>query len=143
MAVGFAARQCLGLRRKIEKPLPADEQVGHDAGRAAVETCVRRLLAISGVSRAHLDAHLIKPRRQPLNVTGHRLRIEATGRIPLASAQPLRADVPRRYFDHRSGTRSFYRCTTNLQARFANAPYWLLRCRFATVAANAFLPVGV
>ena len=42
---GFAARQCFGLKRKIEKPLPADEQVGDNAGRAAVETCVRRLLA--------------------------------------------------------------------------------------------------
>src|ERR1700686_376369 len=31
MALGFAARQRLGLRRKIEKPLPADEQVGDDA----------------------------------------------------------------------------------------------------------------
>ena len=80
MALGFAARQRLGLRCKIEKPLPADEQIGDDAGRAAVETCVRRLLAISGVSRAHLGEHLIEPRRQPPDVTGHRLRIEATAR---------------------------------------------------------------
>jgi hypothetical protein len=72
MAIGFAARQRLGLRRKIEKPLPANEQVGDNAGRAAVETCVRRLLAISGVSRAHLGAHLIEPRRQPLYVPGRR-----------------------------------------------------------------------
>jgi hypothetical protein len=99
MALGFAARQCFGLMRKIKKPLPADEQVGDDAGRAAVETCVRRLLAISGVRRAHLGAHLIEPRRQPLDVTGHRLRIEATGRIPLTRAQPLGADVAGRYFD--------------------------------------------
>jgi len=95
MALGFAARQRLGLRRKIEKPLPADEQIGDDAGRAAVETCVRRLLAISGVSRAHLGAHLIEPRRQPLDVTGHRLRIEATGRIPLTLMrnQPISASA--------------------------------------------------
>jgi hypothetical protein len=37
---GFAARQCFGLIRNIEKPLPADEQVGDDAGRAAVKTFV-------------------------------------------------------------------------------------------------------
>ena len=51
MAFGFAARQRLGLRCKIEKPLPADEQVGDDAGRTAVETCVRQPLApgLSGV----------------------------------------------------------------------------------------------
>src|ERR1700724_3847409 len=99
MALGFAARQCSALMREGEELLPADEQVGDDAGRAAVETCVRRLLAISGGSRAHPPAHLIEPEPQPLNVTGHRLRIEATGRIPLTRAQPLRADVPGRYFD--------------------------------------------
>src|ERR1700688_4489361 len=98
MALGFAARQCSALMREGEELLPADEQVGDDAGRAAVATCVRRLLAISGVSRAHLGAHLTESRRQPLDVPGHRLRIEPTRRIPLTRAQPLRADVVGRYF---------------------------------------------
>src|SRR3984893_17598484 len=93
MSFPFAARQCFGLMRKIEKPLPADEQVGDNAGRAAVKTCVRRLLAIAAVSRVHLRAYLIEPRRQPLDVPGSRLRIEASGRIPLAGTQPLGVDV--------------------------------------------------
>ena len=97
--LGFTARQCFGLTCKGEKSLPADEQVGDDAGRAAVKPCVRHLLAISAVSRVHLRAHLIEPRRQPPDVLGRRLRIEASGRIPLAGAQPLGVDVARRYFD--------------------------------------------
>jgi hypothetical protein len=36
--------------------LPAEEQVGDDAGRAAVKTFMRRLLAITAVSRVHLRA---------------------------------------------------------------------------------------
>src|ERR1700730_15325516 len=99
MALGSATRQRSALMREGEELLPAYEQVGDDAGRAAVETCVRRLLAISGMSRAHLGAHLIEPGRQPLDVTGHRLRMAATGRIPLTRAQPLRANVAGRYFD--------------------------------------------
>src|ERR1700686_885053 len=99
MALGFATRQCSALMREGEELLPAYEQVGDDTGRAAVATCVRRLLAISGVTRAHPGAHLIEPRRQPLDVAGHRPRIEATGRIQLASAQPLGVDVAERYFD--------------------------------------------
>src|ERR1700680_389639 len=99
MALGFAARQRLGLMRKAEKPLPADEQVGDDAGRAAVKTVVRRLLAIPAVSRAHLGAHLIELWCQPLDVRGRRPGIDATGRIPLAGAQPLRVDIARRNLD--------------------------------------------
>ena len=36
--LGFVARQRFGLMRKAEKPFPADEQVGDDAGRASVKS---------------------------------------------------------------------------------------------------------
>ena len=51
------------------------------------------------MSRAHLGAHLLELRRQPLNVPGRCLRIEAGGRIPLARSQSLRVDVAGRYLD--------------------------------------------
>jgi hypothetical protein len=51
MALGLAVRQCCGLKREGEELLPADEQANDDTGRAAVENCVRRLLAISDMSR--------------------------------------------------------------------------------------------
>src|ERR1700752_5522422 len=89
----FAARQCFGRMREGEELLPSDDQIGNDAGRAAVKTCVRRLLAIYAMSRVHLSAHLIEPRRQPLDVTGCGLRIEATGSMHLAGAQPGGVDV--------------------------------------------------
>ena len=53
---GLAGRQCFGLMREGEELLPSDEQVGDDAGRAAVKTWMRRLLAIFALRRAHPDA---------------------------------------------------------------------------------------
>src|SRR5216683_3824904 len=85
--------------RKTEKPLPADEQIGDDAGRATVKTFVRRLLAILAVSRGHIGADLVEPGRQPRDVSGRRLRVEATGRVPLARAQSRRVDVAGRHLD--------------------------------------------
>src|SRR5713226_5813055 len=58
--------------RKTEKPLPADEHIGAD---------------------------LVEPRRQPRDVSGRRLRVEATGRVPLTRAQSRRVDVAGRYLD--------------------------------------------
>jgi hypothetical protein len=99
-ALGLAARQCCGLKREDEELLPADEQVGDDGGRAAVKTCVRHLPTITSASRVHLGAHLVKSGRQPPDVAGSRLRIQARIRIPLAGAKALGVDVAGCNFDH-------------------------------------------
>ena len=44
--LSFAGRECSAIESEGEKLLPADEQISDDAWRAAVETFVRRLLAI-------------------------------------------------------------------------------------------------
>src|SRR6266436_8619254 len=85
--------------RKTEKPLPAVEQIGDDAGRAAVETRVRDQFAIPYMGVLDIGADLVEPRRQPRDVSGRRLRVEATGRVPLARAQSRRVDVAGRYLD--------------------------------------------
>ncbi len=70
IALGFAARQCFGLTRKTEKPLPADEQIGDDAGRAAVETRVRDQFEIPYMGVLDIGADLVEPRRQPRDAGG-------------------------------------------------------------------------
>ena len=53
----------------------------------------RGLLAIFEAGRFDLGAHLIELGREPRDIPGHRLGVEATRRIPLARGQPLRVDV--------------------------------------------------